>query len=180
MMLDSPRWTSKLLTALAPLLLAVATSDSQTPQTATPSTIQGSLYEIKEKPRAQLLIIRSAVLDASDPAKGAVDAVRAGQQTERRHRYPYAVIAKKLNDYIRKYGSLTDAEDAEHADYVIVFNLMRYRRILNSIYPSGEMYVISYRPPGPARVLWKTEKEMLAEDAVNSLIRALKIVHGQR
>ena len=143
--------------------------------------VSGSLEEIRGRRRAHLLVMRSNTVDASaDPAQVAVDAVRSGMRTERRFRYTFAVIGKKLNKYIRDYQVISGVGDPTQADFVIVFNLLRYRRILNSIYPEGEMYVVSCNPPGPARVLWRTEKQMLAEDATSKLVKALKEVNGQR
>lgn len=141
----------------------------------------GSLVEIKGKPRAHLIVFRATIVDArGDSAAAVAQAVLNKQETEGRFRYTYAIIAMKLNKYIREYRTLSDSRTFEQADSFIVFNLVRYRRILDRRYPSGEMFVISLPTPDSARVLWRTEKEMLAEDAVNLLIRELKTVNGQR
>ena len=143
--------------------------------------VLGSLSEIRGKRRAHLLVMRSNTVNVGgDPAQVAVDAVRSGMRTERRLRYTFSVIGKKLNKYIRDYQLISGVGDPTQADFVIVFNLLRYRRILNSIYPEGEMYVVSYNAPGLARVLWQTEKQMLAEDAASKLVKALKEVNGLR
>jgi hypothetical protein len=176
------QWTSKLSLAMMTVLIAACQGVAQNSvhADAAPLSVPGSLAEIKGKRTARLVVIRPSTIDFNDPSRAAVEAVRSGQITGRRQWYAYAVIAKKLNKYIKKYGTMAGAEDVLKADYVIVFNLLRYRRMLYSYYPSGEMYVISYQDPGPARILWKTGKEMLAEEATSELIRAMKTALGQR
>jgi hypothetical protein len=137
---------------------------------------QGSLEEIKGKRRTRILVIRPRVVDATDPAGAVAEAVHAGKVTERRQRRAYNVIASALNQYMLKYGRI-EAGDAETAEYAVVFNMVRNQRILGWLYASGELFVVSHRA-GVVRVLWRTNKEMIAEDAVKKLIAALKVVHG--
>ena len=173
----------RLILVAATLLITVPVQPQETARhpNSQSDPVTGSLDEIRGKRRVHLLVIRSNTVDASgDPAQVAVEAVREGRRTERRFRYTYATIGKKLNKYIREYQGISGVSDPTQADYVIVFNLLRYRRILNSVYPEGEMFVVSYSPPAPARVLWRTEKEMLADDAAAKLVKALKGVNGQR
>jgi hypothetical protein len=140
-----------------------------------------ALAEIKGKQRAKLLVIRSKVLDVSgDSSLAALEAVQTGEETERRQTHAFVVIARKLNKYLRKYKNMVAVSNHTDADYVIVFNLLRYRRILYTAFPSGELFVVAKDPAGKPRVIWRTEKEMLAEDAANKLIDAMKVVHGQR
>lgn len=167
-----------LLFAFVPLL--PTSSQSAAPRSIV-SFSEGSLVEIKGKLNAHLIVIRSGVLEASgDSAASVVEAVRAGATTDRRHSYVYSVIGRKLNKYIRKYKTLSAVEKPSQADFFIVFNLLGYRRILYSYYPYGEMFVITNRTDGPARVLWRTPKEATAEDATQKLIAALKLINGQR
>ena len=95
----------------------------------------------------------------------------------------YGQIARKLNSYIRKYGSLSPAQDLSDADYVIYFNLIEYRRILNTIYPFGELFVIVKGSPEtqkkPPRVIWKAKKILWAADAIGDLIKELKVLRGE-
>lgn len=144
------------------------------------SPARGSLQEINDKRRAYILVIRSKVIDASDNARGASEAVKAGDRTEIRYRRVFNIIAKELNKYMRKHGSMTAAQDSFNADYVIVFNVTHYRRILDSIYPFGELFVIANQPSGETRVLWRTEKSMLPHDAIKKLVQAMKQVRGER
>jgi hypothetical protein len=92
------------------------------------------------------------------------------------------VIAKKLNSYIRKYKSLIPATQLSDADCVIFFNLVEYRRILNTSYPFGELYIILKGTPEkqkPPRVIWKSRKVLWAADAVNEFLRELRNVRGE-
>ena len=140
----------------------------------------GSLEELKGKRRVRLLVIRPRTVSVADPALVAADAVREGAETDQRYGRVHDAIAKRLNKYINKYRSMEGAPRAEAADYVIVFNLVRFKRVLNTLYPWGEMYVITYREPGPPRVLWKTPKEMFYDDATGDLIKALKRMRGEK
>ena len=136
--------------------------------------------EIKGKPHAQLIVIRSEVIDASgNSAVSAIDAVRAGTTTDHRYAYVYSVIGRKLNKYIRKYRTVTAVTNASQADFFVVFNLLGYRHVLYSYYPYGEMFVVT-NSSDDIRLLWKTQKAMSAEDAANKLIEALKVINGQK
>jgi hypothetical protein len=77
---------------------------------------------------------------------------------------------------------LTPAHDLSDADYVIYFNLIEYRRILNTIYPYGELFVIVKGSPEnqkPPRIVWKAKKVLWAGDAISDLIKDLKMVRGE-
>ena len=127
-----------------------------------------------------LLVISPATVDARDPTAGVVEAIRSGRKVSTRHRRVFNAIAKKLNKYMDKYGSMTAVEDPGEADFFIVFNLLRYRRMLNGFYPYGEMMVIAGRAPAPERVLWKTDREMFVEDAANDMLKAIKASRGEK
>ncbi len=162
------------------LLLVMQGAYAQETSDEAPILIRGSLEEIRNKRVANLMVISSSVIDARDPDRGVAEAVRERKRVSRRHRRVYAEIAIRLNKYIRKYGSMIGTEKLETADFIIVFNLLRYRRQLYAYYASGEMYVLIDRANEPVRILWKTEKEMLSEDATNRLIDALKLFRRER
>jgi hypothetical protein len=153
------------------------------PQVRATSPATDSLTEVRDKRRALLLVFRSGVIDASDSEHAIIDQVlKADPEPQGRNRWVYGVLAKKLNSYIRRYKSLTAAHDLSDADYVIYFNLIEYRRILNTIYPYGELFVIVKGSPEdqkPPRIVWKARKILWAGDAIGDLIKDLKMVRGE-
>jgi hypothetical protein len=153
------------------------------PQVRATSSESDSLLEVRDKRRALLLVFRSGVLDASDNEHTIIDQVlKADPEPRGRNQWVYGVLAKRLNSYIRKYKSLTAAHDLSDADYVIYFNLIEYRRILNTIYPYGELFVIVKGSPEkqkPPRIVWKAKKVLWAGDAISDLIKDLKMVRGE-
>ena len=77
---------------------------------------------------------------------------------------------------------MTAARDLSEADYVIYFNVVEFRRILYTYYPYGELFVIVKGSPEklkPPRVVWRTKKMSVAEDAIGDLIKDLKILRGE-
>ncbi len=69
------------------------------------------------------------------------------------------------------------ARELSEADYVIYFNVVEFRRILNTSYPYGELFVIVKGSPEklkPPRVVWRAKKMLFAEDAIGDLIKDLK------
>jgi len=140
----------------------------------------GTLEELRDKRLVRLLVIRPRTVDAGDPTQGIASAVASGAETNPRLRWTYDLIARRLNKYIRKHRSMTAIPAGIEPDFVIVFNLLRYRVALNGIYPSGEMYVVTYKAPGPPRVHWRTGKEMFEEDATKELLKALKASRGEK
>ena len=55
-------------------------------------------------------------------------------------------------------------------------------RILNAIYPYGELFVIVKGSPQeskPPRIVWRARKMLVAEDAIRDLIKALKALRGE-
>jgi hypothetical protein len=175
------RSCSSLVLTLVLLIFLAAPTRSQTSATlSTPTVVEGRVDELRGKSRARLLVIRSSVIDVEGSAKSAVDAVRAGELTQRKYRRTFNTIAMVLNKYMNKHGTITGVNSSGAVDFFIVFNLVRYRQILNYVYPSGELYVIAQPDDGPARLLWRTPKEMLAEDAAKKFVDALKQLYGQR
>lgn len=158
-----------------------AKADDKTEAAAesTPVAI-GTLDEIRGKRLVRLVVVRPRTVSASDPTQGVVAAVTSGAETSPRLRWTHDLIARRLNKYIRKYRSMTAIPPGMEPDYVIVFHLLRYRAVLNGVYPSGEMYVVSYKAPGPPRILWRTQKEMFEEDATKELLKALKASRGEK
>lgn len=142
-----------------------------------------SLDEIKDQRRVFLLATRSKVVDVRGPDPAAL-LKAADDGTARTHRYPYVVIARKLNEYIRKRQGMTAVGRASEADFVLHFNVLEYRRTLNGVYPYGELFVIinggadgGTRPP---RIIWKTKRASWAEDAAKEFLRELKRVRGEK
>ena len=141
-----------------------------------------SLDEIKDKRRVFLLATRSRVVDVSGPDPAAL-LKAADDGTARTHHYPYAVVARKLNEYIRKRKGMTAVGSAAEAEFVLYFNVLQYRRTLNGVYPYGELFVIlnsgpDGRPQQP-RIIWKTKRAMWAEDAAKEFLRELRRVRGE-
>lgn len=146
-------------------------------------TFEGSLNEIKDKQRVFLVATRSRVVDVSGPDPSTlIEAL--GDGSVRTHTYPYTVIARKLNEYIRKSRGMTAVGSAAEADYVIYFNVLEYRRTINGIYPYGELFVILNRDAvgnsQPPRIVWRTRKPTWAEDAAKEFLRELKRTRGER
>jgi hypothetical protein len=163
------------------ILLQCVSGLPQAPTSPDEST--SSLSEVRDKHRALLMVFRSNVLDASDNERAIIDQVlKADPRPKGRYQWVYGLLAKKLNAYIRKYRSLTAAEDLSDADYVIYFNLIEYRRILNTSYPFGELFVIVKGSPETKtspRVVWKAKKILWAGDAIGNLIKELKTLRGE-
>ena len=145
---------------------------------------QGDLIEIKDRQRVVLLIMRSSVIDASGSDDSIVaEALAAEPRETLRHRYPYRVIGRRLNEYIRKYRSIRPVHEIAQADFILYFKLVEYRRLLNGYYPYGELFVIvnpRHEERRPAHVIWKTKKVAFAEDAVKDFLKELKRVRGER
>lgn len=143
-----------------------------------------SLAELRDKRHALLLVFKSRVLDVGDRERAIIDDVlKADPDSRGRYRWIYGQIAKKLNNYIRKFNSLSPARELSDADYVIFFNVVEVRRILNTPYPYGELFVIVKGSPEtmkPPRVVWKARKVLFAEDAISDLIKDLKAIRGEK
>ena len=166
---------------LAPALLVLFLCFSAAAQT---NLAEGnSLAEVRDKRNALLIVFKSRVIDASDREHAIIDDVlRADPVPKGRYRWVYTQLAKKLNQYIRKYKSLTAANGLSEADYVIFFNVVEFRHILNTPYPYGELFVIVKGSPEelkPPRVVWRAKKVSFAEDAISDLIKDLKAVRGE-
>lgn len=142
-----------------------------------------SLAEVRDKQSALLVVFKSRVVDVADQERAIIDDVlKADPNPQGRYRWVYAKLARKLNKYIHKYKSLSAASELSKADYVIFFNVVEFRRILNTPYPYGELFVIVKGSPEtlkPPRVVWRARKVLYAEDAIGDLIRDLKAIRGE-
>jgi len=149
----------------------------------TPVVENNSLEEVRDKRRALLVVFKSRVLDVSDREQAIIDDVlKADPEPKGRYRWVYSQLARKLNKYMRQYKSLTSANALSDADYVIFFNVVEFRRILDTPYPYGELFVIVKGSPEklkPPRVIWRARKVLFAEDAIGDLIKDLKTLHGE-
>jgi hypothetical protein len=138
--------------------------------------------EVRDKKRALLLVFRSGVIDTQDNERAIIDFALKADPQNRRYRLAYETIAEKLNSYIRKYKSMTAASRLSDSDYIIFFNVLEYRRVLNSMYPYGELFVIVKGTPAaqtPPHVVWKSRKIQWAADAVKELIKELRMNRGE-
>jgi hypothetical protein len=167
---------------LTPALLVLFLCFSAAAQT--PDFADGnSLAEVRDKRNALLIVFKSRVIDAGDREGSIIDDVlHADPEPKGRYRWVYTQLAKKLNKYMRKYRSLSAARALSEADYVIFFNVVEYRRILNTPYPYGELFVIVKGSPEelkPPRVVWRAKKVLFAEDAIGDLIKDLKALRGE-
>ena len=167
---------------LAPALLVLSCCLSVAAQ-APDITLGNSLEEVRDKRNVLLVVFKSRVLDVSDRERSIIDDVlRADPHPQGRDRWVYTQLAKKLNKYIQKYKSLSAASELSEADYVIFFNVVEFRRILNTPYPYGELFVIVKGEPEtlkPPRVVWRAKRVLFAEDAIGDLIKDLKALHGE-
>lgn len=143
----------------------------------------GALAEVRDKHRALLVVFRSRVVDASGNERAIIeDVLKADPRPRGRFRWVHTQIARKLDKYAQKYRSLYPADGLADAEYVIYFNVVEFRRILDSVYPYGELFVIVKGSPEqlkPPRVVWRANKVLFAEDAIGNLIKELKAVRGE-
>lgn len=148
-----------------------------------PLADNNSLAEVRDKKNALLVVFKSRVVDVGDRERAIIDDVlRANPNPSGRYRWVYTQLARRLNKYIQKYKSLSAANQLADADYVIFFNVVEFRRILNTPYPYGELFVIVKGSPDtlkPPRVVWRARKVLYAEDAIGDLIKDLKALRGE-
>ena len=74
------------------------------------------------------------------------------------------------------------ARNLADAEYVIFFNVVEFRRILNAPYAYGELFVIVKGLPQdrkPPRIVWRAKKVLVATDAIGDLIKDLKRLRGE-
>jgi len=169
--------------AATPILLFLLLCFS-TPEQS-PAVEGNSLEEVRDKRSALLVVFKSRVfnVDADDRERSIIeDVLKADPAPKGRYRWVYNQLAKKLNKYVDKYNSLTPAKTLSEADYVIFFNVVEFRRILDTPYTYGELFVIVKGLPEklkPPRVVWRARKVLFAEDAISDLIKDLKALRGE-
>lgn len=169
--------------AVTPILLFLVLCFSTVAQS--PASEGNSLEEVRDKRAALLVVFKSRVInvDVSDRERAIIDDVlKADPEPRGRYRWVYTQMARKLNKYINKYNSLSPAKSLSEADYVIFFNVVEFRRILDTAYPYGELFVIVKGAPEklkPPHVVWRARKVLVAEDAINDLIKDLKTLRGE-
>lgn len=165
------------------VVLVLATCGSAVAQDKSAADAGRSLAEIRDKHRALLVVFRSRVVDASGGERAIIeDVLKANPRPKGRFRWVHTLIARKLDKYKNKYQSMFPAEGLADADYVIYFNVVEFRRILDGVYPYGELFVIVKGSPEeltPPRVVWRANKILFAEDAIGNLIKELKAVRGE-
>lgn len=149
-----------------------------------PVATTNSLSEVRGMRNFLLVVFKSRVLDVSDRERAIIqDVLKADPALPQgRYRWIYMQLARKLNKYIRKYRSLNAATELAEADYVILFNVVEFRRVLYTYYPYGELFVIAKGSPEkqkPPRIVWKAKKMLIPEDAIGELIKDLKAARGE-
>ena len=166
---------------LAPTILVLLLCFSAAAQPS-PDAVN-SLEEVRDMHSVMLVVYKSRVIDAGDGERAIIeDVLKADPEPKGRYRWVYTQLARKLNKYIHKYNSISAARELSDADYVIFFNVVEFRRILNTPYPYGELFVIVKGSPEtlkPPRVVWRARKVLYAEDAIGDLIKDLKAIHGE-
>lgn len=166
-----------------PILLVFLCCFSATAQELQDDGYLNALAEVRDKRSALLIVFKSKVISVNDRERAIIeDVLKADPKPKGRYRWVYGQLARKLNSYIRKYDSLTAAHTLADADYVIFFNVVEFRRILDSIYPYGELFVIAKGSPEarkPPRVVWRAKKMRFADDAMGDLIKDLKLLRGE-
>ena len=171
-----------LLVFLAPMSRPALNLAQQGPIDAD-GVVTGSLAELGKSRRVLLLVGRSAVVDSRGIARTVLnEAYRTDPAARLRYPRLFNLIARKLNNYIKEYQSISAVKQLSEADFIVFFNLLEYRRPLGHPYPYGEMFVILNSRPGgnPPRIIWKTRKRsMWAEDAIEDFIRDLKAIRGE-
>ena len=142
-----------------------------------------SLADLRTSRRVILLVRRSNVIDTRGQSKSIINEAYRGDP-DSRLRYPrlFNALARKLNNYMKKHGTITAVKNIADTDFIIFFNLLEYRRPLGYPYPYGELFVIFNDRLGgkPPRIIWKTRKSPVwAEDAIEDFINDLKSVRGE-
>lgn len=150
-----------------------------------PSVVRGSLEEVRGRRRVALLVSKSLVVDARDPALVAVEDYRKAMAgaPPRQHGPAARQIALKLNKYIRKYGSTTAARGMDDADLIIVFKVtaQRLSAIPGEPFVWGKMYVLAVGRDRVPRVVWESSGDSsTASDAIGDFIKALRNARGEK
>jgi len=166
------------------LLISPTTAYSQKPaEDLGEVVVTGSLADVRTMRHVLLLVRRSAVVDSRGQAKSILGEVyRNDADGIKRFPRTYNSIARRLNQYMNKYGSISGARNIAEAEFIVFFNLLEYRRPLGRPYPYGEMYVIlnERSTSKPPRIVWKNRKSPVwVEDAVDEFLKDLKATRGE-
>ncbi len=150
-----------------------------------PRVPRGPLWEVTGPRRVALLVSKSLVVDAREPALAAIEDIRralAGSPPQL-HAPGARLIASRLNKYIRKSRMMTAAQDYAEADLFIVFKVTRQRRsaIPTEPFVWGKMYIIAVGSDRTARVVWESETdEEAAEEATEEFLKAYRSARGEK
>lgn len=129
------------------------------------------------------MVRRSVIVDASGQGRTILsEAYQPSAEPRGRFARIYNVLARKLNKYMLKFQSISAARNVSEAEFIVLFNLLEYRRPLGRPYPYGELFVIlnDQEKGHEPRIIWKTRKSPVwAEDAVDEFIRDLKAARGE-
>jgi hypothetical protein len=147
--------------------------------------MRGSLDEVKSRHRVALLVSKALVVDARDPALGALEDYRKLLEGSppRPHFTAYRQIAQKLNKYIRKYKSMSAARSFNEAELVIVFRVSSQRAsiITGEPFVWGKMFVLAVEGNKIPRVVWESKgDESQAEEATGDFIKAMRTARGEK
>ncbi len=150
-----------------------------------PRVPRGPLWEVTGARRVALLVSKSLVVDAREPALAAIEDIRralAGSPP-RLHVPGARLIASRLNKYIRKSRMMTAAESYDEADLFIVFQVTGQRpsAIPTEPFVWGKMYVIAVGADRAARVVWESESDdVAAEEAAEDFLKAYRSARGEK
>jgi hypothetical protein len=173
----------KYLMAVCAALVVLLPCLNVAAQEAPASNHAGSLSELLDKRRALLVVFKSRVVDVNGDDRAIIDDVLKGDRSPRgRYAWVYNDLAVRLNKYINKHGSMLPARNLSDAEYVIFFNVVEFRRILNALYAYGELFVIVKGTPKdlkPPRIVWRAKKVLISTDAIRDLIKDLKTFRGE-
>lgn len=143
-----------------------------------------TLTKIKDRRRAMLLVSRLQTTDVNDvagPIQAEVDRLISEGGGPRFGR-TYNIVAIRLNKYILKFHSLAAVNKIAEADFIIFFNIVEHRRILDRVYAFGELFVLVREGEDQKRsaVVWKSHKVTMADDAVKEFIKELRAARGEK
>lgn len=157
----------------------------QRPYTRDTSVPRGTLEGMPGLRRIALLVSRSLVVDARDPALVALEDYRRALdgRAPRQHDAAARRVAEKINKYIRKYRSSTAVENLSEADLVLVFKVTGQRRsaIPDDPFLWGKLFVIALGADRSPRVVWESAgDDKNPEDATSDFIKAFRNARGER
>jgi hypothetical protein len=147
--------------------------------------VRGSLAEVTGRRRVALLASRPLVVDAREPALGALEDHRRALRGEppRQHGAGARLIADRINKYIRKYRMMSAARLYEEADLVLVFHVTAQRpsNIARQPYVWGKLFVIAVGADRASRVVWESEGDSTPpEDATDDFLKAYRAARGEK